>query len=107
VKITAKELASVSFHGVEIILNRFSSKEVNLPMSKQSMRHSILARDNKQGENLLLSEDTEAIVAKLAYQLWLQRGSPEGSPEEDWYRAETLLQSGAAVSASSAFPATS
>ena len=76
-------------------------------MSKQSMRHNILSRDNKQGENLLQTEDTESIIAKLAYQLWLQRGSPEGSPEEDWYRAEMLLESGAAVSSSSAFPATS
>jgi hypothetical protein len=76
-------------------------------MAKQSMRPDVLARDNKQGENLLLREDTESTVAKLAYQLWLQRGSPEGSPEEDWYRAETLLETGRAVAASSAFPATS
>jgi len=40
-------------------------------------------------------------TAKLAYQLWLQRGQPEGSPEEDWYRAQELLRSGQAVTASS------
>ena len=38
-------------------------------------------------------------MAKLAYELWLQRGSPEGSPEEDWYQAERLLESGAAAGA--------
>ena len=27
-------------------------------------------------------------VARIAYQYWLERGSPQGSPEEDWYRAE-------------------
>jgi hypothetical protein len=27
-------------------------------------------------------------IAELAYQLWIERGSPEGSPEEDWHRAE-------------------
>ena len=27
-------------------------------------------------------------IAKLAYQLWEQRGRPEGSPDEDWLRAE-------------------
>jgi len=31
-------------------------------------------------------------IANLAYQLWEQRGSPQGSPEEDWNRAEQLLQ---------------
>jgi hypothetical protein len=55
----------------------------------------------------LLREDTESTVAKLAYQLWLQRGSPDGSPEEDWYRAESLLQSSALASASGASLATS
>jgi hypothetical protein len=31
-------------------------------------------------------------VAALAYKLWQSRGSPLGSPEEDWYRAEEQLQ---------------
>ena len=30
-------------------------------------------------------------VARLAYQYWEQRGCPEGSPHEDWYRAEQEL----------------
>jgi hypothetical protein len=30
-------------------------------------------------------------IASLAYQLWQQRGCPEGSPEEDWFRAEQEL----------------
>jgi len=33
----------------------------------------------------------EDVIAKRAYQLWVQRGCPEGSPEEDWYRAEKEL----------------
>jgi hypothetical protein len=32
-------------------------------------------------------------IAALAYQLWLERGSPEGSPEEDWTRAVAQLRS--------------
>ena len=32
-------------------------------------------------------------VALLAYELWKQRGCPEGSPEEDWYEAERKIQS--------------
>jgi hypothetical protein len=32
-------------------------------------------------------------IATLAHQLWLERGSPEGSPEEDWSTAVALLRS--------------
>jgi hypothetical protein len=31
-------------------------------------------------------------IATLAYQLWTDRGSPIGSPEEDWFRAEEELK---------------
>jgi len=30
-------------------------------------------------------------TALLAYALWQQRGCPEGSPEEDWFKAEQEL----------------
>lgn len=32
-------------------------------------------------------------IASLAYQLWIERGSPYGSPDEDWFRAEEALKS--------------
>ena len=35
----------------------------------------------------LLREETSL----QAYQLWLERGCPIGSPEEDWLRAETEI----------------
>jgi hypothetical protein len=35
---------------------------------------------------------TEDEIAVLAYELWRARGCPEGSPEADWLRAETLLK---------------
>ena len=31
-------------------------------------------------------------VEQVAYDLWLQRGCPVGSPEEDWFRAEQKLR---------------
>jgi hypothetical protein len=34
---------------------------------------------------------TEEDIAALAYALWQQRGSPDGSPDSDWLRAETIL----------------
>lgn len=30
-------------------------------------------------------------TALLAYQLWQERGSPDGSSEADWYKAEEML----------------
>jgi len=30
-------------------------------------------------------------IAKLAYQFWEERGRPEGSPYEDWFRARNVL----------------
>jgi len=31
-------------------------------------------------------------VELLAYELWLQRGSPDGAPEQDWFAAEQILK---------------
>ena len=31
-------------------------------------------------------------IADLAYEFWLDRGCPHGSPNEDWFRAERELQ---------------
>jgi hypothetical protein len=34
----------------------------------------------------------EKEIAAVAYCLWLDRGCPDGSPEEDWYLAERKLR---------------
>jgi hypothetical protein len=36
----------------------------------------------------------QAEISALAYELWIQRGCPLGSPEVDWFRAEEELKSG-------------
>lgn len=33
-------------------------------------------------------------IAQLAYELWEQRGCPQGSPEVDWERACRMLEAG-------------
>src|SRR5262245_54849913 len=38
-------------------------------------------------------------IEERAYQSWLERGCPMGSPEEDWYRAERELIAQFATSA--------
>jgi hypothetical protein len=35
----------------------------------------------------------ENLIARRAYELWLDRGCPEGTPDEDWYKAESELTS--------------
>ena len=35
-------------------------------------------------------------IARLAYSYWQDRGCPDGSPEEDWFRAESELRALAA-----------
>ena len=32
-------------------------------------------------------------IAALAHQLWLARGCPHGSDQDDWYLAESMLKS--------------
>lgn len=38
------------------------------------------------------SAERHAAVESLAYDLWIARGRPEGSPEVDWRDAERLLE---------------
>jgi hypothetical protein len=44
-------------------------------------------------------ELTTSDIAMLAYQLWEERGRPEGSPEQDWLEAERQLKQQASASA--------
>lgn len=37
------------------------------------------------------AESIHEQIAALAYALWQERGCPEGSPEVDWFAAETKL----------------
>jgi hypothetical protein len=43
-----------------------------------------------------VSEGTDALtpndIAVLAYALWVERGCPEGSPDEDWIHAEEVIK---------------
>jgi len=35
---------------------------------------------------------TESEIAAVAFQLWVDNGCPAGSDQDDWYRAEAMLQ---------------
>ena len=44
-------------------------------------------------ESLPTATAGEQDVRGLAYRRWVDRGCPQGSPEEDWFEAERQLQS--------------
>ena len=54
-------------------------------MSKRSM-HKL------DRTNTLEAPMKHEMVEAMAYQLWLERGCPIGSDQEDWYRAEADLK---------------
>lgn len=67
--------------------------------SRQAMEHSQRAYLNAQeprhpnaNEHGIVPFGHEAIAIR-AYELWLARGCPEGSPEEDWFHAAEQLRS--------------
>jgi DUF2934 family protein len=41
----------------------------------------------------IVQEPKRAQIEALAYQLWLDRGCPVGSPEVDWFEAEVRQKS--------------
>ncbi len=46
---------------------------------------------NNHPEDVTTTPDDNSTIATLAYRFWVERGCPEGCPEEDWFRAEQEL----------------
>ena len=44
--------------------------------------------------NSLLAALEHERISALAYFYWQQRGCPDGSPDEDWFRAEREVREG-------------
>ncbi len=62
--------------------------------AKHSMRRDFgdkIAHDVGRQEKNAPTIPGEPEISSLAYQFWLERGCPEGCPEEDWFRAEREL----------------
>jgi hypothetical protein len=49
-------------------------------------------RINSKGESMENQELDQTRIEHVAYEFWVQRGCPIGSPEEDWFRAEQRLR---------------
>jgi len=42
--------------------------------------------------DVTMTNPDRELIAEVAYQLWVLRARPIGSPEVDWYRAEQELK---------------
>ena len=59
-------------------------------MSKHSKRlHEVTQTETPE---IAAVEPEHDQIQALAYDLWLQRGCPIGSPEDDWYQAKQELK---------------
>jgi len=60
-------------------------------MAKQVTKMAV-EPDSIADESARFEPENQQQVAALAYGFWQARGCPDGSPEEDWFRAERELQ---------------
>ncbi len=58
-----------------------------LQSKKPTINNSPTAKQPASGPAETPAAHAQAIEVR-AYELWLERGRPDGSPEDDWYRAE-------------------
>jgi hypothetical protein len=49
------------------------------------------AKQKKATPNLTVVPPSREEIVRLAEKFWMERGRPEGSPEQDWLRAEREL----------------
>ena len=76
--------AGAEHHGKEDHLTGHES-------SRQALEHSNKAYLHPPQKHP--KADSEQDIAALAYEFWEARSRPEGSPEEDWFRAVEELRS--------------
>ena len=68
----------------------FAKRKKGGVMSKRATRLHEVSTGRSAGSAMAIP-DQEAIAIR-AYQLWVERGSPIGSDQEDWFRAEEELK---------------
>lgn len=63
-------------------------------MSKQAVKMGVDPEAKSESKSVDLDERVvQQEVAELAFEFWRSRGCPDGSPGDDWFRAERELQS--------------
>ncbi len=58
-------------------------------MATQPVQYGVTVEQSEAFESREPNHDD---IAALAYALWQERGCPIGSPDEDWFRAESELK---------------
>lgn len=86
-------LTGAERHGQEDHLTGHESSRKALEHSNHAYRHTQQEHQGTGREHAAHATNHQSVAA-LAYELWQGRGCPEGSPEEDWFRAEQALRSG-------------
>jgi Protein of unknown function (DUF2934) len=67
---------------------------IPLQSRKPAMSHSQIAKQQASEPVENAAPDPQGVAVR-AYEMWLERGCPDGSPELDWYRAEQELSAAA------------
>jgi len=83
-------------HGKEVHLTGHESSRQALEHSNRDYLHPLQEPQKagtEQDINVIAHQAAEQAIDALAYQLWQARCCPEGSPEEDWFRAVEELRS--------------
>ena len=89
-------LAAAAHHQKGDHLTGHEHSRQALEHTNKAYQQSLQAQGIAQTEritNVPTHEATEQEIAALAYQLWQDRGSPEGSAEHDWFHAIDVLKS--------------
>jgi hypothetical protein len=86
---TAVETREKQDHETGEEMSRRALEPSSKPLENSGHGHAV----NEHGVPIFGHKD----IAVLAYQLWQSRGCPEGSPDEDWFRAARDLRAQAEV----------
>ena len=72
--------------------------------TQEEQAHTARERNHRSAEATDLGIEHRALdqeaIALLAYSYWEERGCPNDSPDEDWFRAEAELRNQLATAAS-------
>jgi hypothetical protein len=92
----ADELEDVAAHAHRVAEQQGKQDHLSAhEQTRQALEHSHDSHHNSLtgtvGHGIAAFGHSE--IAVLAYELWQARGCPDGSPEEDWFRAAEELRS--------------
>ena len=77
----------------EVVSNPAVAPKVAQPRAKAA----VSTHKTRTTSTAAPTEITTQQIADLAYFMWLDRGCPAGTPEEDWHKAESELRVKASV----------